>query len=205
MDLVLKLSQQLLYEKKKNTSTTITCFRNKREESVRGPHGDNLKKKKKSQTQGVECQQVSFVFYQPFTTAPWCQTQRDWIIALERSRAISYRDTLGRAFVTLSEPFKSRIMGFFLSLSFYLARQPSKWKVFLTFSIIAAFNSPTVSHLPSFHSIFLVLCLSAKTSIYISSDNRGAWFCLMCWGAFLMSQSGIRDVRRHLWAARFNF
>lgn len=53
--------------------------------------------------------------------------------------------------MTLSLPFKSRIMGFFslsLAHSFYLARQPSKWKVFfLTSSLLLTLPLYLTSHL----------------------------------------------------------
>lgn len=155
------------------------------------------KKKQTSKKQGVAWQQVSFVFHQRLTTAPRCQTQRDWIIALERSWAILSRNAPGRAFVTLSVPFKSRIMGFFfsLTLSFYLARQPSKWKVFLTFSIISAFNSPTVSHLPSFPSIPLSFSVFLQRRLFISGLTIAGLLILFDVPRSLSDES-IRDKRR---------
>lgn len=100
------------------------------------------------------------------TSVPQCQTQRDRIMALERSRAILYRDTPGRAFVTLSAPFKSRIMSFFSFLSCQTAIRVKDFSNI--FYLLHAFNFPTVSHLPSFVES---RSLSAKTSIYISPDD----------------------------------
>lgn len=84
---------------------------------------------------------------------------------------------------------------FFPSLSFYLARQPSKWKVFLTFSIISAFNSPTVSHLPSFPSIPLSFSVFLQRRLFISALTIAGRLILFDVPRSLSDES-IRDKRR---------
>lgn len=63
-------------------------------------------------------------------------TKGDWIIPQQRSVATWYCDTPRRAFVTLSTPFKSRI------ILFYLPRRPAEWKIFPSFSISSLLLTP---------------------------------------------------------------
>lgn len=116
----------------------------------------------------------TFRFPPALTSVPQCQTQRDRIMALERSRAILYRDTPGRAFVTLSAPFKSRIMFFFLSfLSCQTAIQVKDFSNI--FYLLHAFNFPTVSHLPSYvESLSLSFCQDIY--LYLALRSKGLHF-----------------------------
>lgn len=108
--------------------------------------------------------------------------------------------------------FQKQDYGIFFSLSlpFYLARQPSKWKVFLTSSLLLTLQLYLTSHLflqsPSVSFLQRRLFISRLTiGVGWGGGGEGAWFGLMCWGGSLMSQSGIRDTRGHLCTAWSNF
>lgn len=102
-------------------------------------------------------------------TVPSAPDKRRLNYTLEEQGAILYGDPPGRAFVTLSTLFRSRII-------FYLARWPAEWKISsIIFYLLYTFNSPTLFHLPSFvQSLFL-----QRPSIYIFFDILRASFLLM--------------------------
>lgn len=84
----------------------------------------------------VRREQTGKFFHNPSKQHIHLWTKGDWIIPQQRSVATWYCDTPRRAFVTLSTPFKSRI------ILFYLPRRPAEWKIFPSFSISSLLLTP---------------------------------------------------------------